>query len=315
MKFFVAVTDTEWFNYLSQLKPEEVNFWQPGGRVNFNIIEPGAPFLFKLKSPINAIGGVGFFVRHSILPISVAWQYFGNKNGVKSSEEFISIIQRLRAKGNDLNVNPNIGCIVLTNPVFFKKNDWISVPVDWKPSIVQGKSYSMDEPVGSNLWEKVEVALHNYKFYEYNEGRKSQLWLEPPEPKYGNSVLTKVRLGQDAFRLMVTEAYSRKCAITSEKTLPVLEAAHIKQYAKSGPNFISNGILLRADIHKLFDGGYITINNELKVVVSKRIREEFDNGKEYYKYHGNSLASLPQMNINRPSSKYLNWHNTSIYKG
>ena len=50
------------------------------------------------------------------------------------------------------------------------------------------------------------------------------------------------RLGQGAFRVVVTEAYHRRCAISGEKTLPVLEAAHIKPYTQEGPHEISNGL-------------------------------------------------------------------------
>ena len=145
---------------------------------------------------------------------------------------------------------------------------------------------------------------------------KSQLLLEDPEsPAYGNSILTKVRLGQGAFRVLVTDAYSRRCSITGEKTLPVLEAAHIKPYAESGPHFISNGLLLRSDMHKLFDGGYLTITNDLKIEVSPRIKEEFQNGKEYYQYHGKDLLFLPNRDLDKPNDKFIDWHNTNIYKG
>ncbi|HEY8423583.1 MAG TPA: HNH endonuclease signature motif containing protein, partial [Clostridia bacterium] len=65
--------------------------------------------------------------------------------------------------------------------------------------------------------------------------------------------------GQGAFRVLVTDAYNRQCAVSGEKILPALEATHIKPYSKEGPNDVKNGILLRADIHKLFDAGYITI--------------------------------------------------------
>jgi hypothetical protein len=61
MKFYLGVTDNNWFNYLSNINPEDINFWQPGGTVNFKVLQAGAPFLFKLKSPLNAIGGIGFF--------------------------------------------------------------------------------------------------------------------------------------------------------------------------------------------------------------------------------------------------------------
>jgi len=53
----------------------------------------------------------------------------------------------------------------------------------------------------------------------------------------------------------VTDAYTRRCAITGEKTLPALQAGHIRPHAKSGPHEIRNGLLLRSDLHNLFDLG------------------------------------------------------------
>lgn len=55
MIFYLGVTDLSWFRYLSAINPEDINFWQPGGNVSFKVLQAGAPFLFKLKSPINAI--------------------------------------------------------------------------------------------------------------------------------------------------------------------------------------------------------------------------------------------------------------------
>ena len=97
MKFYLGVTDTEWYNYLRMVNPEDINFWQPGGTSTFKAIERGAPFLFKLKSPINAIGGVGFFASHSFLPLSVAWDYFGDRNGCRTFAEFKKKITVYRA--------------------------------------------------------------------------------------------------------------------------------------------------------------------------------------------------------------------------
>ena len=113
---------------------------------------------------------------------------------------------------------------------------------------------------------------------------------------------------------MVTDSYSRRCSITGEKTLPVLEAAHIKPYALSGPHFISNGILLRSDMHKLFDSGYITITPDLKVEVSKKIKEEFENGREYYQYHGKDLLYLPNREIDKPATQFIDWHNNNVFR-
>ncbi len=312
MKFYLGVTDNNWFNYLSNINPEDVNFWQPGGNMNFRVLEPGAPFIFKLKSPMNAIGGVGFFYKHTFLPISVAWEIFGDRNGFNNYEQFKRAI--LNNRPNKTEFNPTIGCIVLTNPVFFKKEDWIKTPENWASSIQSGKSYSTEEEIGKKIWDQIEFLLQKYLVNEQQPiGR--EFIISEPWVGYRTAVLSKVRIGQGAFRVSITDAYNRRCSITGEKTLPVLESAHIKSYSQSGPHTTSNGILLRSDIHKLFDAGYLTITTDLKVEVSKRIKEEFSNGREYYQYHGKDLVTMPLKEFERPNREYIEWHNSNKYIG
>ena len=86
--------------------------------------------------------------------------------------------------------------------------------------------------------------------------------------RYGEPLLVKPRIGQGAFRVLVTDAYQRRCAITGEHTLPMLEAAHILPFSEKRPNLVSNGLLLRADFHELFDLGLVTVTPELRVEVS-----------------------------------------------
>lgn len=312
MKFYLGVTDINWYNFLLRQNREDVNFWQPGGNSVFKVLSPGAPFLFKLKSPENAIGGIGFFSSHTFLPISIAWDTFGIGNGCTSFQELQRMI--LHYRQDKTNLNPTIGCIVLTNPIFFKKEDWIVVPEDWSRSIVQGKSYDTETLTGQKLWSQIEEKLEIYLYQTLDE-EKNQLMLEDEQAMYGKPVLTKVRLGQGAFRVLVTDAYSRKCAISGEKTLPVLEAAHIKPYALSGPHFISNSLLLRSDLHKLFDSGYLTVTTDFKIEISKRIKEEYQNGKEYYRFHGMTLQTLPKNGRDIPNSKFIEWHNQNLFKG
>ncbi|HBE79927.1 MAG TPA: hypothetical protein DDW65_19430 [Firmicutes bacterium] len=139
MNFYLAVTDNQWFFYLSRLCPDEINFWQPGGSQAFSAIEPGAPFLFKLHSPQNFIVGGGFFVRHSFLPTTLAWDSFGEKNGTADFQTFKAKIMKYRSKNGKTEIDPVIGCIILTSPFFFNDPEWIPVPADWSPISCKGK--------------------------------------------------------------------------------------------------------------------------------------------------------------------------------
>jgi hypothetical protein len=69
MRFWLGVTDKNWFDFLADRTPDEVNFWQPSGRPVAQFLEPGVPFLFKLHSPHNYVVGGGFFVRFSALTL------------------------------------------------------------------------------------------------------------------------------------------------------------------------------------------------------------------------------------------------------
>ena len=115
--------------------------------------------------------------------------------------------------------------------------------------------------------------------------------------------------------MAVTDAYNRRCAITGEKTLPVLEAAHIKPFSEDGPNGVENGLLLKSDFHTLYDEGYITIDTDYRIDVSKRLHEDYGNDKDYYKYHGKKLLILPESEIQLPAKEYLEWHNEYRFLG
>lgn len=311
MKFWVGVTDNSWFDFLSKRQPDEVNFWQPGGATAFRALSPGELFLFKHRAPLNYIVGGGFFVRHSFLPLSLAWETFEQKNGAETFENFHSMIMRLRQQRAGFDPDPMIGCIILAEPFFLPREEWIPAPANWSASIVQGKTYTIDEPIGVSLWTTVQERLARYRQI-HDAGMEKVEAVAEEGPLYGAEYLTHTRLGQGAFRVLVTDLYNRRCAITQERTLPVLEAAHIKPYSKSGPHKINNGLLLRSDLHKLFDLGYLTITSDFHVEVSKRIKKEYENGREYYAMHGKNLT-LPSNSKYLPSREYIEWHNEKVY--
>ncbi|UMZ73736.1 HNH endonuclease [Natranaerofaba carboxydovora] len=307
IKFYVGVTDYNWFNYLSKKQPNEVNFWRPGGKQGFKALNEGDLFLFKLHSPYNYIVGGGFFVRFSFLPVSLAWEAFGDKNGMPDYYSLLERILSYRRTNRQADPDPVIGCIILASPFFFNENNWIEVPEDWSPNIVQGKTYDTSSVIGEKLYKKIQEVLdlniqENY-IYETNN----------LDNRYGTEQIVTPRLGQGAFRVIVTEAYKRRCAVTGEKALPVLEASHIKPYSKNGPHRPNNGLLLRSDLHTLFDRGYITVNEDLKIEVSRKLKDLYGNGRNYYAYHGKNLKTLPEKQQEKPSEKFLRWHNENVY--
>jgi putative restriction endonuclease len=95
----------------------------------------------------------------------------------------------------------------------------------------------------------------------------------------------------------------------------MLDAAHIRSYSEHGPHEVANGLLLRTDIHRLFDKGYVTVSpDDLRFVVSDRLREDYSNGRTYYALHGKPLA-LPATFSDRPSTGYLEWHARKVFRG
>jgi putative restriction endonuclease len=313
MKFFVAVTDNEWYRFVAELQPDELNFWRPTGR-GFRAIKEGSRFLFKLHSPENYIVGGGFFLRHSILPLALAWEAFGNKNGAPDLGTFYQQIHRYREPLRGTDADPNIGCTILTSPFFFDEDDWIPVPRDWSHSIVQGKAYDTEKPSGATLWAQVQQRLLlQHDAFDY--GVDATRLMADERERYGAEYPARARLGQGAFRVLVTDAYQRRCAVTGERTLPVLQAAHIKPYSDSGPHSVDNGILLRADLHIMLERGYMTLTEALQVEVSHRIREDFENGEEYYALRGKNLEVIPVSETERPSPEFTRWHNENRFMG
>jgi putative restriction endonuclease len=311
MKGYVGVTDNDWFRFLASLPDlDEVNFWQPGGRTLFKTLGPGEPFFFKLHSPLNYIVGGGFFAHHTIIPISLAWKTFREKNGASSLLEMRKRTEKYRRTKSAPFEDYEIGCILLTQPFFFDRQDWLPIPPDFSLNIVQGKGYDLTHGHGRDLWEQVQGRLSKDLF----DGLAIPGISDQKQKRWGAPLTVLPRLGQGSFRVIVTDAYQRRCAITREKTLPALEAAHIKPFSQSGPHRIQNGLLLRADIHNLFDAGYVTVTTDHRFEVSNRIKEEFDNGEQYKVYQGQNIH-MPLEHQFKPSPEFLTWHNESVFRG
>jgi len=298
---YVGVTDKGWYEHLRGLSAaDEVNFWRPSPGT-FRALDPGGLFLFKLHYPENAVVGGGIFAHASVLPLSLAWDAFGVKNGVASLG---AMIDRLASYRSDMRTLPvarrvgvEIGCLLIEQPFFFGEESWLTLP-EWQPTIVSGKGFSLDTEAGQALLREVQDRLR---------GMRPSLTLPLELPRHGRPYVMQPRLGQGSFRVLVTDAYERRCAVTGERVLPVLEAAHIIPFADGGPNAVTNGLLLRSDLHTLFDRGYLAVTPDHNLAVSGRIREEWENGREYYALDGRAVRP-PALDTDRPDPQALQWH-------
>ena len=301
VRFWLGVTDNRWYRHVSAIASPEVNFWQPSARAPFSGLPEGTLFLFKLKAPSHHIVGGGRFVRYTRLPLISAWSVFEQQNGTSSLAELKDLIASHRREPTSLDTE--IGCTVLTDVFYLPPERWINVGSRFHRSIMVGKTYEDTDPDGASLLADLKFATGGQKLGE----------VDPPGERFGRPFLQRARLGQGSFRTLVIDAYDRRCAITGEHTLPVLEAAHILPFADHGPHHVNNGLLLRSDFHKLFDAGLVTVEPDLKVRVSGRIRDRYFNGKAYYRLHGQTLAALPSEGIDHPNSEYLRWHNQNRF--
>jgi len=306
---FIAVTDPAWFEYLSTRSPDrrvdEVNFWSPSSNRPIKHFTPGEPVFFRLKVPHNAIAGYGFFAHFTLLSLGLAWATFGDKNGDPNELHFLERIgaYRRQSLAQLRTESAPLGCTILREAVFWPRERWIpwGDAQGWSPNIVRGKTE--DDAVRASLL----LAEIQHDHLTEPEDLADRFELIDADEREVIAAKAKPRIGQGAFRTRLLDAYGRRCAITGEKTEPVLQAAHIQSYLGPRSNHVQNGILLSQEFHTLYDQGFIAITPELRVRVSPQIRERWSNGKRYYAHDG-QLIRLPDSQKLRPNEEALAWH-------
>ncbi|MEX2247978.1 MAG: HNH endonuclease [Dehalococcoidia bacterium] len=310
----MAATDSRWFEYLRDFgqagRLDEVNFWRPLAQNEFKALSVGEPFFFRLKHPVNAISGYGYFVHATRVSIQLAWEAFGPRNGDPTFERFVSRIADYRREtpAETALGQRELTCIVLRQASFWTDERFVAwgAEQDWARNVVAYKRYDLNVQPGATLAE----LLRNSGPPELGDSfqpvtNDKRVWAES---------LAVAREGQGAFRVRLLDAYQRRCAVTGERSLPVLDAAHIQPYRGPVSNHLQNGLVLRADIHRLFDAGYVTVTPELRFEVSRRLKDDFENGRDYYALGGRPLVVLPHQATTRPSREALEWHASNVFR-
>lgn len=288
--FAISPTDKNWFDFLKSAELNSyVNFWTPTPW-NIKKLKKGNRLYFMLKSPIRKIGGFGEFVEYKNMMTADAWKEFGYRNGRTSRIEFIDSIQNYIDKNSDkfggkaINAATyEIGCIVLNNCEFWDEPQFLkpeNFNVDFATQVVTIKYFDEFDPF-------TKVIDEDDDFKIVSETRNDKLGL------------IKIRDGQSKFKGKILRAYNNKCCVTGETIPELLEAAHIQEYRNKESNHVQNGLLLRVDIHRLYDNRLIFIDKNYVVHISNLITST-----EYRQYNGR-VINLPSALSDYPSKGAL----------
>ena len=332
MKLFIANTDVDWYRHLSKLADQlggldEANFWKPSGGANFKALSFGEPLVFKLKKAHgHAIVGFGLFAAFRRLSVREAWDSFGQANGAPTLADVVARVGKYvkTPPGELLPRTHRIGCILLAAPVFFPHEMWVPGPDDWSDNTVTGKIYDTTAAEGRRIWQACleraaalgqaldlgDPLVPSVGISGEGDSQRTLFNVDRGE-RYGAERTVRPRLGQGTFRYALEQAYGQ-CAVTGEHSLPALDAAHIVPYGDGGDHALENGLLLRADIHRLFDRGYVTVTPDYEFRVSRRLREDYDNGKVYYQHDGQTIWT-PGAPYPKPDPERLDRHLSNVF--
>lgn len=242
------------------------------------------------------LAGGGRFEDYAVMRVSEAWARFGFGNGAGSVPEMVGevISQRQRnVQDKSFNPDPIVGCIALRDCVF-----------------LPDEQHALPEAHGLSL----PGQLLKYKLLSVPPLRLVQIAGSAAQPDaHGPVNKEDVRLriqtgianrrGPELFRRALLAAYDSKCPITGCNTVEVLEAAHIVPYLGDRTDAVANGLLLRADIHTLFDLHLLALTPKTCIVV---LHPDLRLG-HYAELHGRQLR-LPQRPEDWPDSTALAEH-------
>lgn len=201
-----------------------------------------------------------------------------------------------------------IGCIILENLFYLDK--WIDEPVDWGgESIVSGKKYSTDTDIGADLYQLVNEGIKGNRkkdneIIDEIENEVNSLVLKGDD----RVVLVKARVNQSVFRELLLKKY-HTCCLCKVENSALLVASHIKPWSVSSADEkldVENGFLLCPNHDALFDGGYITFEDDGSIVISTRLSQMdciFTN-----------VTSTMKISLSENNKKYLEYHRKYIFE-
>jgi hypothetical protein len=280
--FAVSISEKDYFDVKSKERNRSVVPF-----INSNLPGPGSPLTSTVETALRNQGGWHFNTKTRLIPGDTGFDAFGSL-----AELFAHLKARGAATGG--------GTICRVFPLEQLRNldlasELRAALADFMPIIER----CIPTPWDLRVWEN-----------------QSQVESEPPrgfDPAGVQDGRRKIlravaqRQGQSKFRADLLDAYDAQCAISRTNVTDVLQAAHISPYMGPETNDVTNGLLLRADLHTLFDLGLIRINpNSLRVSVSPSLK-----GSAYWEFEGTEIYR-PKKPRCGPSLAALTAHFTDV---
>jgi HNH endonuclease len=254
MSAVYASTTPTWFDQLALIKPERVAFWQPTPARPARIA-PGERWYFKeLGAP--RILGYGEFVGWEQLSALELFGKYGAACGYASVPELVGAF---RVFDPDVDEHTPIGNVILENFTPFDP----PLPLDnvnLKDLTVRFVYLEGPDPIASYVAGlRPSAAIAPFTLRDSGLAKRV-------------AAARKVRVGQAAFRRLLIDVYGPVCALTGPQLEETLQAAHIQPYVDAESNHLSNGLVLRADMHVLFDLGLVTLTADMHIRVSTALQ-------------------------------------------
>ena len=238
---------------------EVINFWTPTPW-NIRGLQPGNRVYFFLKSPIRKIAGHDEFRRYLNMQVSDAWNAYGTGNGVASFDELVAQVDHfagMNSKRYSPVSDPEIGCIELTNSVFYHDDAFIdprTVGLSIPSKVVKIKYFVDADSIKTT---RTSATTETFSLVTGVSSRKL--------------TSQKKRVRASAFRNEILSNYANRCCITGVALQELLEASHIQPYVNENSNHPQNGLCLRVDLDCLFDAGLLTLDHNFNVILSKKL--------------------------------------------
>lgn len=315
MGSYIINTDPHWYSFVFSQGIKNPVFWLKRERSpSRETIIPGNPIFFRItRTNPPVIKGHGVVVSASVYSLTDAFNLYGQRLGYPSMGEMVDASASWTS-GVQLQPDTRMFCVEVAD---FRVTE--DIRTDTRLSDLGIEFDHRHVVTGKELDDAQTTALLNLARSAHGRQVRSLVSLidneeaagavdefNPRDIQDGREKIARLvakRRGQHKFRKKLLAAYDSKCAITGCDAIAALEAAHIIPYRGHQTNHVTNGLLLRADLHTLFDLGLIAIDSSSMLVVMHPDLLATD-----YKSLSGKRVMLPKNKQHRPNIEALDIH-------